>query len=234
MSMFHCWKLWKNSWAYSKITHSHSIQKQSPLILGCIKQNLQTGPPVCSLSVFTFYWSIVDLWCCIIQSDSVIHILIPILFHTLFPYGLSQSRVPHTIANVFCLANSWYRSFWKDFCRWPDWLIDSCSTFFLLHKWNCMCLHLTILRDTHMEMSQKLNQKYRTQVNCKDPKNLRLRAVPISRGQKGGKRGFTYIGHILLSWMVDKLTVSVLFFCFILVILYTFWYENNDKIKCKN
>lgn len=138
MSMFHCWKLWKNSWAYSKITHSHSIQKQSPLILGCIKQNLQTGPPVCSLSVFTFYWSIVDLWCCIIQSDSVIHILIPILFHTLFPYGLWQSRVPHAIANVFCLANSWYRSFWKDFCRWPDWLIDSCSTFFLLHKWNCM------------------------------------------------------------------------------------------------
>ena len=43
-----------------------------------------------------------------------------------------------------------------------------------------MCLHLTILRDTHMEMPKEVNQKYRTQVKCKDGKNLRLKTVPIS------------------------------------------------------
>ena len=46
---------------------------------------------------------------------------------------------------------------------------------FLLHKWNHVCLHLTILRDTHMEMSKEVSQKYRTQVNRKDRKKSQIK-----------------------------------------------------------
>ena len=97
-----------------------------------------------------------------------------------------------------------------------DRLIDSCSTF-LLHKWNHVCLHLTILRDTHMEMSKEVSQKYRTQVNRKDRKKSQIKDSAYLQGAEKGQKRL----HLCWSHFIKLNGRQIDIFCVIL--LFYFW-----------